>query len=87
MSSNISKTDIIIIKHKQTIVSKLLIFRVRVQTVNTTNSVKYLNDSLTWEKHFKNLITKFNRTIEPLSKVRHCTPKFPFKAIYNFFFN
>ena len=40
-------------------------FRVSGQKINTTTSVKYLgvylNDSLTWETHFKNLIPKFNR--------------------------
>ena len=42
-------------------------FRVSGQKINTTTSVKYLgvylNDSLTWETHFKNLIPKLNRAI------------------------
>ena len=55
-------------------------FRVSGQKVNTTTSVKYLgvylNNSLTWETHFKNLISKLNRAIGLLSKVRHYMPKF-----------
>ena len=47
-------------------------FRVRRKKINTTTSVKYLgvylNDSLTWETHFKNLIPKPNRAIGLLFK-------------------
>ena len=50
-------------------------FRVSEQKINTTTSVKYLgvylNDSLTWETHFKNLIPKLNRAIGLLSMVRN----------------
>ena len=66
-------------------------FRVSGQKINTTTSVKYLgvylNDSLTWETHFKNLIPKLNRAIGLLSKVRHYTPKFLLKTIYYSLFN
>ena len=66
-------------------------FRVSGQKINTTTSVKYLgvylNDSLTWETHFKNLIPKLNRAIGLLSKVRHYTPKFLLKKIYYSLFN
>ena len=66
-------------------------FRVSGQKINTTTSVKYLgvylNDSLTWETHFKNLIPKLNRAIGLFSKVRHYTPKFLLKTIYYSLFN
>ena len=66
-------------------------FRVSGQKINTTTSVKYLgvclNDSLTWETHFKNLIPKLNRAIGLLSKVRHYTPKLLLKTIYYPLFN
>ena len=66
-------------------------FRVSRQKINTTISVKYLgvylNDSLTWETHFKNSIHKPNREIDLLSKVRHYTSKFVLKMIYYFLFN
>ena len=66
-------------------------FRVSGQKINTATSVKYLgvylNDSLTWETHFKNLIPKLNRAIGLLSKVRHYTPKFVLKTIYYSLFN
>ena len=66
-------------------------FRVSRQKINTATSVKYLgvnlNDSLTWETDFKNLIPKLNKAIGLLSKVRHYTPKFILKTIYYFLFN
>ena len=66
-------------------------FRVTGQKIDTTTSVKYLgvylNDSLTWKIHFKNLIPKLNRAIGLFSKVRHYTPKFLFKTIYYSLFN
>ena len=66
-------------------------FRVSGQKINTTTGVKYLcvylNDSLTWETHFKNLIPKPNRAIVLLPKVRYYTPKFLLKTIYYSLFN
>ena len=47
----------------------------------------YLNNSLTWEIHFKNLQTKLNRAIGLLSKIRHYTPKSLLKTIYFLLFN
>ena len=86
ISLNASKTEIIIFKYKQTIITKQMNFRVSGQKINTTTSVKYLgvylNDSLTWETHFDSLIPKLNRAIGLLFKVRHCTPKFLLKTIY-----
>ena len=58
-------------------------FRVSGQKINTTTSVKYLgvylNDSLTWETHFKNLIPKLNRAIGLFSKVRITRQNFSLK--------
>ena len=69
-------------------------FRVSGQKINTTTGVKYLNylcvylnDSLTWETHFKNLIPNANRAIGLLPKVRYYTPKFLLKTIYYSLFN
>ena len=43
------------------------------QKINTSTCVRYLgvylNDSLTWETRFENLIPKLNRAIGLLSKV------------------
>ena len=68
-----------------------MVFRVSGQKINTATSVKYLgvylNDSLTWETHFKNLIPKLNRAIGLLSKVMHYMPKFLLKTIYYSLFN
>ena len=67
MSLNSSKTEIIILKHKQTIITKHINFKNSGQKINATPSVKYLgayvNDSFTWETHFKNLILKLNKAI------------------------
>ena len=86
ISLNAKKTEIIMFKHKQTIITKHMIFRVSGKKINTITGAKYLgvyqNDSLTWETFFKNLILKLNRTIRLLSKIRHCTPKFLLKTIY-----
>ena len=86
ISLNASKTEIIIFKHKQTITTKHMNFRVSVQKINTMISVKYLgvylNDSLTCETHFKNLIPKHNGAIGIHSKVKHYMPKFLLKTIY-----
>ena len=47
----------------------------------------YLNDYLTWESHFKNLIPKLNKATGRLSKVRHNAPKCLLKTIYYSLFN
>ena len=66
-------------------------FRFSGQMINTTTSVKYLgiylNDSLTGDTHFKNLVPKANRAIDFLSIVRHYRSKFLLKAIYCSLFN
>ena len=91
MPLNSSKTEIIILKYKQTIITKHINFKNSGQKVNTTPSVKYfgayVNDSFTWETHFKNLILKLNKAIGLLSKVRNYMPIFFLKAIYYSLFN
>ena len=88
---NVSKTKMIIFKHKQIIITKHLNFRFSAQKINTTTRVKYLgvylNDFLPWEIHFKNLILKLNRAIGLLSKVTLYSPKFLLNAIYYSLFN
>ena len=75
ISLNASKTELIIFKHKQTIITKHVNFRISGQKINTTTIVKYLGvylkDSLTWEKHFKNLIPKRNKAIGLQGKTLH----------------
>ena len=84
LTSNLSKLI-------EKLVHKRLYNLLEKQKINATTSVKYLgvyiNDSLTWEPHFKNLITKLNRAIRLLSKVRHYMPKFLLKPIYYSLFN
>ena len=66
-------------------------FRVSGQKINTTISVRYLgvylNDSLTWETHFKNLIPKLNRAVGLITEVMHYMPKFLLKMICYSLFN
>ena len=66
-------------------------FGVSGQKINITASVnylgEYLNDSLTWETHFKNLVLKLNRTLGLLYKVRHYAPKFLLKTMCYSLFN
>ena len=85
ISLNASKTEINIFKTRLKSTTKHLNFRVSGQKINPTTSVKYLgvhlNNSLTWEIHFKNLQTKLNREIGLLSKIRHYAPKSFLKII------
>ena len=71
ISLNASKTDIVISKHKQTIITKHMNVRVSGKKINAT----------------KNLIPNFNMAIGLLFKVRHYMPKFLLKTIYYSFFN
>ena len=91
ISLNASKTEIIIFKTKLKTITKHLNFRVSGQKISPTTNVKYLgvhlNNSLTWEIHFKNLQTKLNRAIGLLSKIRHYTPKSLLKTMYFSLFN
>ena len=72
ISLNASKTKIIC-KHKQMVITKHMNFGISGQKINTTTSVKYLgvylNDSLTWETHFKNLIPKLNTPVSAEPRV------------------
>ena len=71
ISLNASKTDIVISKYKQTIITKHMNVRVSGKKINAT----------------KNLIPNFNMAIGLLFKVRHYMPKFLLKTIYYSFFN
>ena len=86
ISLNASKTEIIIFKTKLITITKHVNLRVSDQKINPTTNVRdlgiHLNNSLTWEIHFKNLQTKLNRAIGLLSKIRHYTPKSLLKMIY-----
>ena len=52
-------------------------------------SIKYLgvflDDSLTWNTHPTNLISKRNRAISLQAKIHHCTPKSLLKLKYSLF--
>ena len=91
ISLNASKTEITIFKSKLKTITEHLNFRVSGQKINPTTNVKYtavyLNNSHTWEIHFKNLQTKLNRAIGLLSKIRYYIPKLLRKTIYFSLFN
>ena len=75
----------IIFKHKQTIITKHMIFRVSGQKTNTTTSAKctgvYINNSLIWETHFKNPI------LNSIEQQDFSQPKFTLKMINCSLFN
>ena len=91
ISLNAAKTEIIIFRRKNTQVLKKLNFLLSGQKIEVTDQVKYLgillNNTLTWDIHFNDLINKLNRAIGLLAKIRHYTPKFSLKGIYYFLFN
>ena len=90
-SLNASKTEIIIFKRKHQVITKHLNFKVSGQKINPTNSLEYLevflNDSLTWTTHIRNLILKLNRAIGLLAKIHPYTPESLSKTSYYSIFN
>ena len=90
LSLNGDRTEIIIFKNKQQIITKYHNIRVGSQKIHPTNTVKYLgiylNDSLTWDTHLTILLPKLNRTVCLPAKIHHYTPKFLLKTIYYSFF-
>ena len=91
LSLNTSKTEIILFKTKNKVVTKHLNFRVSGQKIELSKSVKYLGitiqDDLYWNLHLSQLTKKLNRSIGLLSKIRHYVPKYLLRTIYYAIFN
>ena len=91
LSVNTGKTEIIVFKNKKKEITNHLNFRIGSQKIIPTLSVKYLgvflNDSLSWGAHLNTLISKLNRAIGLLDKMRHYMPKYLLRVIYYLLFN
>ena len=81
ISTNTSKTEIIIFRPKQKHITK--------QKIKTYCKVRYLafilEEHLDWNLHINSLKCKVNRAIGILSKIRHYVPKFLLKTYYTVF--
>ena len=78
ISTNTSKTEIIIFRPKQKHITK--------QKIKTYCKVRYLafilEEHLDWNLHINSLKCKLNRAIGILSKIRHYVPKFLLNTLY-----
>ena len=75
ISLNASKTEIIIFKGKNEIITKKWNFRISGQKLTLKNHVKYLgiylDEHLSWKKDIDFLTQKLSRSVGILSKLRH----------------
>ena len=78
LSLNASKTEIIIFKTKNKMITKHLNFRLSGQKMKPTNQVKYLGvilqEDLNWNKYLSNLGKRLSCSVSILSKIRHYVP-------------
>ena len=78
LSLNASKTEIIIFKTKNKMITKHLNFRLSGQKMKPTNQVKYLvvilQEDLNWNKYLSNLGKRLSCSVSILSKIRHYVP-------------
>ena len=91
LSLNTNKTELVIFKPKNKIITKYLNYRIRGQKIKPSSQVKYLGiilkDDLDWNSHLTKLIKKLSRSIGLLSKVRYYVPKHFLRTIYHSIFN
>ena len=91
LSLNTSKTELLIFKSKNKIITKHLNFRVSDQKIKSTSQVKYLGfllqNDLHWNLHLTKLRKKLSHSVYLLSKVRYYVPKHLLKTIYHSIFN
>ena len=91
LSLNTSKTELVIFKSKNKIVTKHLNFRISGQIIKPSSQVKYLGimlqDDLHWNSHLTKLRKKLSRSVGLLSKVTYYVPKYLLRTIYHSIFN
>ena len=91
ISLNADKTQIIIFKSKQKLITKHLNFRISGKKINLSKSTKYLgiylNDTLAWKPHILQLSLKLAHTNGLLSKIRHYVPRNTLLSIYHSLFS
>ena len=91
LSLNTSKTELIIFKPKNKIITKHLNFCISGQKIKPSSQVKYLGiilqDDLHWNLHLTKLRNQLCRSIGLLSKIRYYVPKHLLRTIYHSIFN
>ena len=91
LSFNTSKTEIVLFKKRNKVITKYLNFRISGQKIELSKSVKYLGiilrDDLYWNLQLSQLCKRLSRSIGLLSKIRHYVPKHSLKTIYYSVFN
>ena len=91
LSSNTSKTKLVIFKPKNKIITKHLNFRISGQKIKPSLQVKYLGiilqDDLHWNSHLTKLRKQLSHSIDLLSKVRYYVPKHLVRTAYHSIFN
>ena len=83
---NANKTEHIIFRPKNEIITKQLNFRISGQKVNTVNKAKYLgiylDEHLTWNFQLNQIKTKLSRSCGLLAKLRYHVKKELLRAVY-----
>ena len=88
---NTSKTELVVFKSKEKIITKHLNFCISGQKIKPSSQVKplgiILQDDLHWNSHLTKLRKKLSCSISLLSKVRYYLPNYLLRAIYHSIFN
>ena len=91
LSLNTSKTELVIFKLKNKIITKHLNFCISDQKIKPSSQVKYLGivlqGGLHWNSHLTKLRKQLSRSIGLLSKIRYYVPKHLLRTIYHSIFN
>ena len=91
LSLNTSKTELVIFKSKNKIITKHLNFHISGQKIKPSSQVKYLGiilqDDLHWNSHLTKLRKKLSQSVGLISKVSYYVPKYLLRTIYYSIFN
>ena len=91
LSLNTSKTELVIFKPKNKIITKHLNFWISGQKIKPSSQVKYLGiilqDDLLWNTHLTKLRKQLSCSIGLLSKIRYYVLKHLLRTIYHSIFN
>ena len=86
LSLNTKKTEIIIFKPRNKMITKHLNFRLSSQKIKPTKQVTYLGvilqEHLHWNKYLSNLGKELSRSVGLLSNIRHYVSKHLLRTIY-----
>ena len=89
LSLNTSKTELVIFKPKNKIITKHFNFRISGQKIKPSSQVKYLGIILQDDLHWNTHLTKLRKqlSIGLLSKIKYYVPKHLLRTIYHSIFN